>query len=374
MKFPGLRRAAHRKSAATASPSDPASSQQVPEASTPEPASPQPAPEAATHEPVTDEPEPHEPFLREPARTELAQQPPTTEIRPYRWEPAAEPNFRPAGRPVSWPIRYVVLEWALKGYDREIERYRDPAQGVSAHYVIRAQDGEVTQMVRDRDIAICPAAPKWLEQSIVIAHERPDGRHGQSASDLLASSASLVSSICDRYGIPKDREHVLDMAEIPGAQGGGLGPAWDWDGYMAFLGIEPGILVDNATPGRFWSSPQWSVSNWNRLRYGPDYRYAAPAPRRDAAWYRIPLPASGRYAVYTWYPSARSHNASTPVVLFTSEGMQEVRVDQSVGGGRWVPLGIFPFTAGDHWSVAVSRWTDTPGHVVADAFRFVAHP
>ncbi|MFO7172564.1 MAG: N-acetylmuramoyl-L-alanine amidase [Bacillota bacterium] len=301
---------------------------------------------------------------------------PESPLRPpaqgrVRWVPAAPENVRPGERPAVSPIRYVILRLTRGSYDQEIARYQQPETGESAHYVIRWQDGEITQMVREQDIAIFPGQAHWVEQGIVIAHELPSGVGVSPDTALWAASATLVREICDRYGIPRDRQHVLAAGEVPGCPDPPLPPTWGWDRYLERLQRASGIIVDSTMADRFFAGGQWRASNWNALRYGSSYHLARPAPVRDAAWFRVPIPAPGRYRVYTWYPSARAYNPAVPVALFTAEGVQVIHLDQRTGGGRWVPLGVFSFPQGDYWAVAVSRWTDHPGFVVADAFRFV---
>ncbi|MBA3801706.1 MAG: hypothetical protein H0X22_02205 [Acidimicrobiia bacterium] len=45
------------------------------------------------------------------------------------------------------------------------------------------------------------------------------------------------------------------------------------------------------------------------------------------------------------------------------------RIDQRSGGGRWRSLGNFSLSVGDKEYVAISRWSSSPGYVIADAVR-----
>jgi hypothetical protein len=64
---------------------------------------------------------------------------------------------------------------------------------------------------------------------------------------MYRSSAALTRDICDRYGIPKDRSHIIGHYEVPGCStghGGGSGchtdpgSGWDWDYYISLVNGE----------------------------------------------------------------------------------------------------------------------------------------
>ena len=68
------------------------------------------------------------------------------------WVPADPGNFSVANRPTSHPIRYIVIHVMQGSYNGAISWFQNPASNVSAHYLMRATDGDITQMVREKDI------------------------------------------------------------------------------------------------------------------------------------------------------------------------------------------------------------------------------
>lgn len=138
---------------------------------------------------------------------------------------------------------------------------------------------------------------------------------------------------------------------------------------MAGGGTAWSSTVDNSTAGRFTASANWGVSTYSSQRYGTDYRYADPVAASDPAWYRFNVPAAGNYRVEAWWPANSGYNSATPYIVATSTGNQTVRVDQRVTGGQWRVLGTFALPAGDANRVAVSRWSNATGLVIADAVR-----
>ncbi|WP_368050696.1 glycoside hydrolase domain-containing protein [Micromonospora sp. C28SCA-DRY-2] len=129
------------------------------------------------------------------------------------------------------------------------------------------------------------------------------------------------------------------------------------------------VTLDNTTTGRFTASANWGTSTYSGQRFGTDYRFAAPTPASDVAWYRANLPETGSYQVEVWYPADAGYNDSTPYLVAATAGNQTVRVNQRQGGGQWVSLGVFTLAGGDGDKVGVSRWTSGTGYVIADAVR-----
>jgi N-acetyl-anhydromuramyl-L-alanine amidase AmpD len=160
-------------------------------------------------------------------------------------DPTAYGNYDKADRPHDGDdIRYIVIHDTEETYGRAIARFQDPRSKVSAHYVIRSSDGEITQLVHTKDIAH-QAGNHWFNMhSIGIEHEGvlADGARWYTEA-MYRSSARLVRYLATRYHIPLDREHILGHEEIPGLTPAGVaamhydpGPCWDWAHYFDLLG------------------------------------------------------------------------------------------------------------------------------------------
>jgi N-acetyl-anhydromuramyl-L-alanine amidase AmpD len=297
---------------------------------------------------------------------------------PARWIPANPLNFTPAARPASDPIRYIVIHVTQGSYASAIDWFQNPRSRVSAHYVIRSSDGEVTQLVREQDIAWHAGNWTYNTQSIGIEHEGFVNDCSWFTEAMYQSSAALTRALAARYAIPLDRQHIIGHVEVPGATHTDPGPCWDWAYYMQLVTGDQhwSTVVEATTPGRVRFSGNWDWSAWNSQRHGSAYLYTTPRAISDAAYYRVAVPAAGEYDIYTWYPSNPGYNGATPVVIWQDDGAgglapTVVRVDQRSGGGRWVFLGTFRLPAGDRELIAVSRWSSAPGFIMADAFKVV---
>lgn len=180
------------------------------------------------------------------------------------WVPAAyaqtgEPDdlgsygsYDVSDRPNTNKINKIVIHDTEETYDDTIKIFQDPNRYASAHYVIRAKDGHVAQMVKNKDVAW--QAGNWYvnAQSVGIELE------GKAAGNLYtpqqyAATAKLVRYLAAKYDIPIDREHILGHDNVPAVDTAHIagmhwdaGPHYDWNLLFALLG-KP--TVPTAGPG-----------------------------------------------------------------------------------------------------------------------------
>ncbi|MET9293948.1 peptidoglycan recognition family protein [Streptomyces sp. NPDC003077] len=154
---------------------------------------------------------------------------------PTYWTPAATGNYTAANRPAQYPVQYVIVHVTQETYADTIKIFQDPNRKVSAHYVVRSSDGRIAQCVRERDVAWHAGNWTYNTRGIGIEHEGwvHDPRWFTDA--LYAQSARLTAAVCDRFGIPKDRRHIIGHAEVPGADHTDPGQYWDWARYLRLV-------------------------------------------------------------------------------------------------------------------------------------------
>ncbi|MDB4896767.1 MAG: putative amidase [Firmicutes bacterium] len=301
----------------------------------------------------------------------------STDYGPALWAPASTSNYTVANRPTEYPINYVIIHVTQGSYASAINWFQNPSAQVSAHYVVRSSDGQITQTVREKDVAWHAGNWSYNTQSVGIEHEGYISDCTWFTDAMYRASAALTRSITDKYGIPKDRNHIIGHIEVPGSTHTDPGPCWDWNYYMSLVNPTWSTVVDNTTAGRFRASANWALSSYSSQRYGGDYAYANPVAASDAAYYKVNIPSNGNYEVYMWYPANSGYNASTPVVISQANtnwvGTTAVTrtVNQQINGGTWVSLGTYRLLGGDSEIIAVSRWTSGAGYVIADAFQIV---
>lgn len=146
---------------------------------------------------------------------------------PTRFIAAHSGNYtRRTGR----TIRYIIIH-TIEGSEAGcISWFQNPSSRVSAHYVL-SHAGRVTQMVRDEDRAW--HAGNYNEQSIGIENEGWAGRNNWTDTQYRVL-AQLTRALCDRYGIPKTRAHILAHSEVASHKSD-PGRFFDWDRFMTLV-------------------------------------------------------------------------------------------------------------------------------------------
>jgi N-acetylmuramoyl-L-alanine amidase-like protein len=185
-------------------------------------------------------------------------------------DPTDYGNYDLANRPADGlAIRYVVVHDTEEGYNPTLAEFQDSHAYVSAHYVIRSQDGLVTQMVPTKDVAW--HAGNWYVNMHSVGIEN-EGFALQGAkwftNKLYHSLARLTRYQAQRFGFPLDRAHVIGHDQVPGPTGAyQAGMHWDpgtyfnWAHFMALAGAP---IVPRGTAG---TDPIVTIKpNWRNNR------------------------------------------------------------------------------------------------------------
>ena len=282
-----------------------------------------------------------------------------------RWVPASSANYQ-TGR--SQEISAVVIHVTQGSYAGTISWFQNPESQVSAHYVIRSSDGEVTQMVRDQDTAW--HARSGNAYSIGIEHEGWVDDPAWFTDSMYRSSAALTRHLTGRYGIPRDREHILGHVEVPGNDHTDPGPNWDWDYYMQLVGGDAG---DPAPPLDFDAYPDLASGATgpevealqyllNQHGYGAGEVDGDFGPRTEEAVRAfqavVGLSPSGQVDQRTW--TALLAAGATPLLSEGSTGEAVSRLQRALTAALGEPVsvdGIF----GPETDAAVRAYQDSRG-------------
>ncbi|MEU5046361.1 N-acetylmuramoyl-L-alanine amidase [Streptomyces griseorubiginosus] len=151
------------------------------------------------------------------------------------WQPATSSNFTESDRPWSYRVNLVVVHVTQTSYTEALDIFRNPAKQVSAHYVVRSADGHIAQCVREADVAWHAGNWDYNTRSIGIEHEGWVDKPAYFTDALYEESAKLTAGICEKYGIPRDRAHIIGHYEVPGSDHTDPGPSWDWTRYMRMV-------------------------------------------------------------------------------------------------------------------------------------------
>ncbi|MEH1100474.1 N-acetylmuramoyl-L-alanine amidase [Micromonospora sp. CPCC 205561] len=165
----------------------------------------------------------------------------STDYGPAAWAPASTSNYTVGSRPTSHPVRYIVIHVTQGSYAGSISWFQNPAAQASAHYTFRSSDGAVTQSVREKDIAWHAGNWTYNTQSIGIEHEGYVDNPAWFTDAMYRASATLTRALANKYGIPKDRAHIIGHREVPGATHTDPGPNWNWTYYLQLVNQQSGV-------------------------------------------------------------------------------------------------------------------------------------
>ncbi len=310
------------------------------------------------------------------------------------WRPSPNYNSRSGSR-----VDMVVIHTCEGGYSGCASWLRNPRAQASAHYVVREDGREVSQLVDENHRAWHVAASyrKRLNSNQLA------GREGQSVNTFsvgiehggfarqrswpagqISRSVELVRDITRRHNITRDRYHIVAHGRLQPESRTDPGPNWPWTSYIQSIAggtSTPNpppsnppppsgsvITVDNTTAGRFRASARWETSTWASGKVGSNYRYRGAQETSDLAEYKVGVSRAGRYEVFARVPG-NGYNTDQPFFVHHRGGKAVVRRNIANQGGKWVSLGTYDFAAKDDWIVQVSCWTSGRGWIIADAVR-----
>ena len=178
------------------------------------------------------------------------------------WIPAPECNWEPRTKAVS----AVVVHYTEGSYAGCISWFQNCDSEVSAHYVIRSYDGQVAQMVREKDKAWHAGVANGY--TIGIEHEAYGDIISFFTEEMYSSSADLVRNICSRYdNIFGYRTFCTDTLDDGTALDSGLHNFGGDGACIQIRGHQHYPEQTHTDPGPYW--------NWNYYYKLINNRYIA---------------------------------------------------------------------------------------------------
>ena len=262
-------------------------------------------------------------------------------------------NFDLARREVdNLDVRFIVIHDAETDYQTTIKIFQDSLNYVSAHYVIRSSDGDVTQMVDNKNVGW--HAGNWNVNMHAIGYEH-EGFAIQGTTwytdAMYQSSAALTRYLAAKYGIPLDRGHIIGHDDIPGPTDAFVrgmhwdpGPFWNWGRYMELLGAP---IVPTATGG-------------NIVTIRPNFATNSPQVRDcEGTGQLVPAQPTSFIYVYT-APSLTAPLANDPYLNTGGTDCANDWGDKAVTGQQFYRVE----TQGDWdaiWYAGTKAWIHNPG-------------
>lgn len=98
-----------------------------------------------------------------------------------RWVAASDANWRRADRPDDFGIDMVIVHVTQGSFDSAVRAFQDPGHKAAAHYIV-GQDGRVTQMIRELDVAYHAGNRDYNERSVGVPFFVLDRAYGVSGA------------------------------------------------------------------------------------------------------------------------------------------------------------------------------------------------
>jgi hypothetical protein len=315
------------------------------------------------------------------------------------WRPSPNYNARPSG--TAGKVAMVIIHTCEGGYSGCVGWLRNTQAGASAHYVVRENGGEISQLVRESHRAWHIAA----SYNCSLNGNVECGRNGASSNNFtvgiehggfasqtsfptgqIEASAKLTCDITRRHGIARDRYRIVGHGQLQPYNRTDPGRNWPWTHYIDRVRAHCGggggtttpttIIVDSnnslndQSKARIELTGTWTSANSSPGYYGSGYWWGATAPISAPATFWFYLPSAGSRTIDAWWVAGSNRTSGATFIAYNAAGAEVGRAtrSQQVNGSKWNALGTWNFSAG--WNkVVLSRWQAEGSVVIADAIR-----
>lgn len=189
---------------------------------------------------------------------------------PALWTAAASCNYSGRG---GVPVSAITIHDVEGSYAGCISYFQNCAAQVSAHYVMRSSDGQVTQMVLESNKAWHVGTEN--NYTVGIEHEGFNNNPAWWTTAMYNSSAALVIDIANSYGINKIRTgwwpwlasteyaddgipgscvRIKGHEHFPNQNHNDPGIYWDWNRYFKLINAAPAANMITTASGNFFDS------------------------------------------------------------------------------------------------------------------------
>lgn len=312
------------------------------------------------------------------------------------WKPSGNHSNRPSG--AKGKPQMIIIHSCEGVYGGCTSWLRNKKSKVSAHYVVNSNGSEISQLVRHSKKAwhIGAKYKCRLNKNTLcnLDNAQSNGftigiEHAGFASQktwdsgLIEASAKLACAIAKKHNIPRDAQHIVAHGQLQSNRSD-PGANWPWGRYIERIRHHCGdngpssgeIVIDNnndsndTTRAKVSASGNWKRSSATSGHWARDYHFTETLDKNDGFEFSFYLDKDEAKTVEAWWTAGSNRSERAPFVVFDAKGarLETVHLDQRKNSSRWNRVGRFDFTRG--WNrVVLSRWTNSPEVVIADAIR-----
>lgn len=194
----------------------------------------------------------------------------SADYAPALWNPAASCNYSSRN---NTAITAVTIHTVQGTYAGCISWFQNCSASVSAHYVVRSNDGQVTQMVLEANKAWHVGTEN--PYTVGIEHEGYVNNASWYTTAMYTSSAALTLDICqsnaidplrtgwwpwlpstyyNQSSIPGSCTKVKGHQHYPNQTHNDPGPNWNWNYYYQLINTPPVATTYTTASGNFYDS------------------------------------------------------------------------------------------------------------------------
>lgn len=217
----------------------------------------------------------------------------SSDYGPALWNPAASCNYT-LGRTMA--VTHVTIHTAEGSYAGTISWFQNCSAQVSAHYVVRSSDGQITQMVLEKDKAWHVGSENGY--TVGIEHEGYMSAPSTWFTDAMYNASALLTrDICTSNGLDKTKVYdgslgwnavisdkslysVKGHVNFPNQTHQDPGSGWNWPKYRNL------VIGSTSSSSQLFANPGFESGNvsWAAASSGDITTSASYAPHAGS-WY-----------------------------------------------------------------------------------------
>jgi N-acetyl-anhydromuramyl-L-alanine amidase AmpD len=309
------------------------------------------------------------------------------------WRPS--PNYDSRAPGVAGQVAMIIVHTCEGSYVGCWSWLSSAASGVSAHYVIDEDGGEVSYLVTEPmrawhigaryDCALnrgrrCDLADVQSNHFTVGIEHAGYAAQPSFPTRQIELSAQLTCAITKRHGIPRDNQHIVAHGQLQPWNRTDPGPNWPWVRYLALTQRYCGEIVadddaalNDAAHARVTVTAAWAAASETAGYFGVGYRWAPTSPDSDdAVVFELHVETAGRYTAEARWTAGGNRAAAARYTVRNAGGtvLATADLDQRVHHDQWRAIAALDLMPG-WYRIDLSR-SGAAGHVViADAVRFI---
>jgi hypothetical protein len=181
---------------------------------------------------------------------------------------------------------------------------------------------------------------------------------------IMGHAAGVAATMAAKEDIPVHRIDFATLQHKLKEQGQVLSLVNNPYGAFSY---DDEIIIDNNMKRFTRKTGSWSgIETEHNGRY--QMNFAQNNKQQGRFGFRPWIEKAGTYEISIWNPAKENYSHEVLIHINHNEGTDNIKINQSENGGRWVSMGLFELSRGYHEVVTIIA-DQAGGTVVADAIK-----